>query len=247
MKNNYSQTLNFESVSPKKVSDFIFTQLEQAIILKELLSEQQLPTERELAAIFNVSRLTIREALSQLEAKKLIEKKLGAKGGTFVLPLTKNANNRNKKEIANDWESMKETFEYREIVEPNGAYFAAKRITNEEIKLLQSFLEASIQKDCTREQFRALDVKFHLAVAKASKNSYFERAVRDIRTKINPALDLVPYEPLVKEKNYHEHTQLLEAFKSGDAEKSKLLMKNHIKNSMKSIYEKVFSTVKNSD
>lgn len=40
--------LQFEKVNSKKVSDFILEQLEEAIILKELLSEEQLPTERSL-------------------------------------------------------------------------------------------------------------------------------------------------------------------------------------------------------
>lgn len=73
--------MRFEKVSAKKVSEFILEQLEEAIILKELLSEEQLPTERELAEIFNASRITVREALSELENRGLIEKCVGAKGG----------------------------------------------------------------------------------------------------------------------------------------------------------------------
>ncbi|GJM70884.1 hypothetical protein HMSSN036_31000 [Paenibacillus macerans] len=72
--------LPFEKVSTKKVSEFIKEQLEEAIILKEFMSEDQLPSERELAEIFNASRITVREALAALEAKGLIEKRVGAKG-----------------------------------------------------------------------------------------------------------------------------------------------------------------------
>lgn len=67
-------SFRFEKVSTKKVSEFIREQLEEAIILKELMSEEQLPAERDLAEIFNVSRITVREALSSLEEKGLIEK-----------------------------------------------------------------------------------------------------------------------------------------------------------------------------
>ncbi|MBJ8193694.1 FadR family transcriptional regulator, partial [Bacillus cereus] len=82
---------------------------------------------------FNASRITVREALSQLESKGLIEKRVGAKGGTFVLPVTANSHKRTREEIAKDWEHMLKVFEYRMIVEPEGAFLAAARITTDEL------------------------------------------------------------------------------------------------------------------
>lgn len=116
-------SFRFEKVSTKKVSEFIREQLEEAIILKELMSEEQLPSERDLAEIFNASRITVREALSALEEKGLIEKRVGAKGGTFVLPLTANSHKRTREEIMRDWDQMLKVFEYRTIIEPEGAFW----------------------------------------------------------------------------------------------------------------------------
>ncbi|WP_462411481.1 FadR/GntR family transcriptional regulator [Neobacillus sp. Marseille-QA0830] len=234
----------FETVSPKKVSDFIFDQLEEAIILKELLSGEQLPTERELATIFKTSRLAIREALSILEERGLIEKRVGAKGGTFVLPLTINSHMRNRLEIRKQWDEMTKVFEFRSIIEPEAAYLAAERISEQELNRLRDYLNQSIEPDCTRELFRSLDVKFHLTVAKASGNSYFEKAVRLIRTKINPALDLVPYNDRVKTVNYEGHVKLLEALEQRDGEQSREIMRLHISSSEKSIFSKVFTSEK---
>lgn len=235
----------FEKVTPKKVSDFILDQLEEAIILKELLSGEQLPTERELATIFKTSRLAIREALSLLEEKGLIEKRVGAKGGTFVLPLTLNSHMRNRMEIRKDWNEMKKLFEFRSIIEPEASYLAAKRISEIELDRLRDYLRMSIEPDCSRELFRSLDVKFHLAIAKASGNQYFEKAVREIRTKINPALDLMPYSDKVKKVNYEGHINLLKALERGDGEQSRDIMRLHICNSEESIYAKVFTSENN--
>jgi GntR family transcriptional regulator, transcriptional repressor for pyruvate dehydrogenase complex len=231
--------LRFEKVSAKKVSDFIREQLEEAIILKELLSEEQLPTERELAEIFNASRITVREALSQLESKGLIEKRVGAKGGTFVLPVTANSHKRTRAEIAQDWEYILKVFEYRMIVEPEAAFLAAARITADELDLLQHYLDQSIEADCTREWFRALDVKFHLAIAKASGNPLCEAAVRQIRTQINPALDLMPYDNQIRTVNYDVHTEILSALRARDAEKSREVMRRHIGHSADAIYARL--------
>lgn len=231
---------HFEKVSPKKVSDFIFDQLEESIILKELLPEEQLPNERDMAVMFNASRLAVREALSRLEEEGLIEKRVGAKGGTFVLPLTLNSHHRHREQIANNWEQWSKVFEYRLIIEPEAAFLAAERIQEEELQQLQHYLEMSIEEDCSRELFRALDVKFHLTIAKASGNFYFEKAVREIRTKINPALDLMPYSHQVRVRNSDSHFELLEVLRAHDGERSRILMHKHIEQSAYSIYHRVF-------
>lgn len=232
--------VRLEQVNAKKVSDFILEQLEEAIILKELLSEQQLPTERELASIFNASRLAVREALSQLEDKGLIEKRVGAKGGTFVLPVTMNSHLRNRKELEDNWEDMLRLFEYRLTIEPEAAALAAERITNEQLEELHSYLELSRVVTCPRELFRALDVKFHLKIAQASGNRYYEQAVRRIRTRINPALDLMPYNEQIRRTNNERHTALFEALKARDRNQSRDVMRQHIDGSADAIYARVF-------
>lgn len=231
--------LHFEKVSTKKVSEFIREQLEEAIILKELMSGEQLPSERELAEIFNASRITVREALAGLESKGLIQKRVGAKGGTFIQPVTANSHKRTAEEIKRDWELMLQVFEYRKIIEPEGAFLAAERITAGELDQLQSYLDQSLEPECTREWFRALDVKFHLAIAKASGNPYLESAVRHIRTKINPALDLMPYNEEVRRVNYEVHTEILTALKAHDSIRSREVMRRHTGFSAEAIYERV--------
>ncbi len=233
--------LHFEKVNSKKVSDFILEQLEEAIILKELMSEEQLPTERELASIFNASRLAVREALGQLEEKGLIEKRVGAKGGTFVLPVTMNSHLRTRNEIMRDWDRMLKLFEFRLLIEPEAACLAAKRITAEEMEQLQGYLDLSAAEDCPRELFRALDVKFHLTIAKASGNLHFEKAVRSIRTQINPALDLMPYDQTIRLVNNENHKVLLSAIKERDHEWSRELMRQHIAKSADAIYARAFT------
>ena len=60
----------------------ILSQLEQMITEGSLSAGEKLPPERELAAKFDVSRPSLREAIQKLEAKGLVVRKQG--GGTFV-------------------------------------------------------------------------------------------------------------------------------------------------------------------
>ncbi len=218
----------FKQVTPKRVSDFILEQLEEAIILKEVLPEEQLPPERELAILFKASRLAVREAIAELEQKGLIERRLGAKGGTFVLPLTAKIHQRTKQQIAENWTQTKEMLEYRSIVEPEAARLAAARITPGHLAYIRELVEKSSGENCTREMFRSLDVKFHLEIAQASGNSYFESAVRLVRTKINPGLDLMPYNRETQLASCELHHKLLEALAVRDGDLASNTMRMHV-------------------
>ncbi|MBP1990011.1 FadR/GntR family transcriptional regulator [Paenibacillus eucommiae] len=225
----------FKHVTPKRVSDFILEQLEEAIILKDVLPEEQLPPERELATLFKASRLAVREAIAELEEKGLIERRLGAKGGTFVLPLTAKTHQRTKQQIAENWARMKEMLEYRSIIEPEAARLAAARITTEQLAHIRELVEKSSGEDCTREMFRSLDVKFHLEIAHASGNSYIESAVRRVRTNINPGLDLMPYNRQTQLSSCELHHVLLEALDARDGDKASETMKAHVNKTLSAL------------
>ena len=58
--------------------------MRESILSGALAVDQRLPNEAELAAQFDVSRPTVREALKRLAAKNLIRSRRGASGGNFV-------------------------------------------------------------------------------------------------------------------------------------------------------------------
>mgnify|MGYP002624309688 CR=1 FL=1 len=233
--------IEFRKVNAVKISDIIFEQLKEAIILKELLPEQQLPPENELARIFETSRMTVRQALARLKEQGFIVQKVGTKGGTFVQPVTLYSEARSPEEIRQKWPQLREVFEYRVLIEPEAAAYAAKRMTDVELTCLQDLIEKSEEPGISRELFRAYDVKFHLAIARGSGNSYIEQAVRKIRTEINPSLDLMPYDEETRQANLEIHRKLYEAIAARDSILAKDLMRKHVIGAAQKIYEKLFS------
>jgi len=217
----------FRRVPAKHISDFVLEQLEEAIFLKEILPDEPLPPERELARMFNASRTVVREAIAELEKRGLVEKRLGAKGGTFVLPIAHKALEYAREQIVERKEELKELLEFRSIIEPEAAGLAAEKITEDELKALRGLLDASLR-DCTREQFRSLDVKFHLLIAQAARNSFIEKAVRQIRMKINLGLDLLPFDERVKAASNRYHERLYDALSRRDKDEARELMRQHI-------------------
>ena len=72
----------FEKIEPEKAANAVIHQIEQLILRGVLHPGERLPSERELATKFEVSRPTLRDALSDMEKRGLIVTRPGA--GVFV-------------------------------------------------------------------------------------------------------------------------------------------------------------------
>ena len=75
--------MQFETINPPKVSDAIVSQIEQLILDGVLKPGERLPPERELAHQLNVSRPSLREAITTLKSRGLLQSRRG--GGNFVV------------------------------------------------------------------------------------------------------------------------------------------------------------------
>jgi len=75
---------DIEPIKRTRLSEEVLKRLQKMIIEGSLKPGDQLPCERELAEMFQVSRASIREALRILEAMGFIEARVGVGGGTYV-------------------------------------------------------------------------------------------------------------------------------------------------------------------
>jgi len=74
-----------KAVLPRpRLSDQIRDELKRMILHGDLKRGVKLPTEEQLAAQLKVSKVSVREALRNLETEGLIEKRRGVHGGSFV-------------------------------------------------------------------------------------------------------------------------------------------------------------------
>lgn len=74
----------FKPVAGGRMSAQIVHQIVPLVRSGELQPGDRLPSERELADMFKVSRVTIRDALRVLEVMGLVEIRVGATGGAFI-------------------------------------------------------------------------------------------------------------------------------------------------------------------
>jgi DNA-binding FadR family transcriptional regulator len=74
----------FTQVRARRGPEQVAEQIREAILARRYKPGDRLPTEREMAEIFGVSRNGIREAMRSLESSGLVEVRLGSLGGVFV-------------------------------------------------------------------------------------------------------------------------------------------------------------------
>lgn len=165
----------FTQVLPIRSFEGVVAQIREAIYEGKLRNGDKLSSERELCLTFGVSRQTLREALRWLEAMGLIEIRLGAQGGIFVVePDGGQAGSAIDALIRFHQATPLELEEFRASFEAETAYWAAQRAEEADLIRLQQIvgqLAQGVANPLTPwAEISDLDLKFHTTVAEASKN-----------------------------------------------------------------------------
>lgn len=165
----------FEPTPVHRAREQVESQLSEAILSAEFREGDKLPTETELAEMFDVSRTMVREALRTLVARGLIDKTPGAGGGSFVTSV-------DHERLGLSVEGSIETtlrfgnIDYREInqvrrmLEIPSVREAALNRSDLDIKTLKGNIELQKATTVTDSEAASLDTSFHIAIAEASNN-----------------------------------------------------------------------------
>ena len=146
--------MRVEKVKTETIADKIAQQIEENILDGGLNKGDKLPSERDLAEQFEVSRPSIREAINKLQAKGIIEKIPG--GGSYICETLGSSFTDPLLEIlAKNQDAPLDMLEMRYAIEGLSAYLAALRATQEDKKLIQQrfdeLIEAHTHGDKKRE------------------------------------------------------------------------------------------------
>jgi len=188
----------------------------------------RLPSERELAETFEVSRPTIREAIIALEVLQKVEVKTSS--GVYVLE--QQINQSQQKEV-----SAFELTQARALVEGEAAALAASTISQDELVRLNETLIAMQNGDDAEKA----DREFHLIISTATRNNAILLAVenlwqlRDSRSDIKNAYKHVCSQS--DSDRLDEHTRIYEALKSKDPQAARSAMHHHFNRLINSLFE----------
>jgi len=155
--------------------EMIVDRIKSMIINGQLKCGDKLPSERELADKFQVSRVPIREALKILEYLGVLD---AQSDGMYIKNVGVN-DLLNKVDFAFDATSdmILNLLEVRISLEGTAAYYAALRHTDEDIQLIRESLEtmrklkqANLHNDEHILAMRQQSHKFHICMVNAAKN-----------------------------------------------------------------------------
>lgn len=222
-----------------KLSDQIYERIFGLIVSGEFPEKSKLPTEVDLADRLNVSRTIVREALARLRDEGFVVSRQGA--GTFVQrqqPEKFAAGFQPVGSIAD----VHRCFEFRIGIEGEAAYLAARRKdarNTEEIAQMLEVLETIVKQGAVGA---IADYDFHLAVSRATGNPFFISSMALLRPHIDFGMNLARSLSLRKPRSrvrqvQDEHAQIYDAIKSGDAERARGAMRQHIESARKRLFE----------
>ena len=223
----------FERVKHRKISDVIMQQLESMILEGSFTAGQKLPPERELAAQFDVSRPTIREAIQKLAARGVLSSRHG--GGTYVSDQLGSAFMDPLQDLLSSHEEfLYDQLEFRNALEGSASYYAALRSTDtDKAKLTACFeqlQQANQAQDFVREA--ALDVEFHMIIAEASHNVMLLHTLRSLHAvlakSISTNLRNLFSKKAARSLVMEQHQTLYHAIMSGDAEAARTAAHAHL-------------------
>lgn len=173
---------HFETVVFTCSHEQLVSQIERKVATGELASGDKLPTERELAAAFGVSRGVVRDAIRVLTTMGLVEVRQGS--GVYVrndpIPTISRALTLS---VTPDELSIYSLFEFREPLETLAARLAAERSTqaNREAIRRKAVITEVAAKNNDFSTFSRADWGFHSAIGEASGNPYLKAVLEATR------------------------------------------------------------------
>ncbi|HEX8966578.1 MAG TPA: FCD domain-containing protein [Chloroflexota bacterium] len=211
-----------------RASEDVAARILKAFYAEGLKPGEWLGTEANLAERFNVSRVTIRDAVSALAARGLIEVRVGARGG---LRIASGDPDRLIDAFSIQLRLMglsrDELFEAMLAIEPVTASLAAQRATEDEIADLRELVMRACAAIDDAELFTSLAVSFHQALADMSHNRALRASLAALRSTQLEHLGPSTTAPIA-ERVARIHTAILDAIAARDPELARERMRDHL-------------------
>lgn len=223
MKNRLKQGV----IRKERISDQLKSILKQSILDGHFKAGDKFPPEVKIAEQYNVSKVSAREALRQMEAEGLILKKRGIYGGSFV---AEPGSEKMVEVIINSYlfggVTAEDLAEFRRILEPGLVRLAARRRSEEDLAAMERCIreiEQSIQ-DGSPDQTKALS--FHRLIANACHNAFISALMESLVKVFQQVLAKTP-DPVAAKKDIKYNKLFYECIKNRDEDKAQEVMTAH--------------------
>jgi len=215
----------FQPVDSRRLYEQVADQIAALVRAGEFAPGQRLPAERDLAKSLRVSRPVVREAMIALEIAGLIEVRVGA--GAFVRerPAAPAV-------AINTGQSPSDVLKARTLIEGETAALAAARATPLDLAAIAARHEEMIAEHDAGRDWRAADLGFHAAIARASGNAALTAVVERLwQEQHAPVFSLLSERVRLSENwpaTVRGHAAILAAIRGGRRRAAREAMRAHL-------------------
>lgn len=214
-----------QTIRGERLSQRVVDELLGAIRTGRLEPGQRLPSERQLAEDFGVSRASVREGLRILELMETVEIHQGR--GAVVASTRQRSGQPLRRWLRSHQGEVVELLEVREALESAAAALAASREADE----IHPVLEATDELDVIVNA----DVEFHRGVADRSGNEVLAGLVDELNGVLEASRYAMFAIPGRRERSHRDHLSIARAINGRKPAEAAAVMRRHITNTMKEI------------
>jgi GntR family transcriptional regulator, transcriptional repressor for pyruvate dehydrogenase complex len=215
------------AIKKTRIHEEVVSQVHELIKEGRFKAGDQLPSERELAEAFKVSRTSVREALRALETRGLIISRTGT--GNFVADLPiESLVAPLAKLLIEEKDALADVFELRKLIEPHIAALAAERATAGDIDRMKRLLNKQreeVERGATGVE---ADTELHFAIGQATQNQAIKNLVSGLLDILSHSREESLQTEDRRKASILSHRAIVAAIEKHDQAKAREAMRDHI-------------------
>lgn len=215
------------------LTERVAAQIKKAIDAGQYCPGDKLPSENQLAELFQVSRTSIREAVKVLAGQGLVEVKRGI--GAFVTAATPDDHLTKLEDVIyRQKDQLLELFQIRRILEEEVAAQAVRKATGEDIDKLSKLIEAAEETAARNSETKigelhAINSNFHCTLLEITGNNTLKQIMNSLIDALDGSRRITLQLPGRHTISVAGHRVILDAIKEGDENKAREAMRDHLR------------------
>jgi GntR family transcriptional regulator, transcriptional repressor for pyruvate dehydrogenase complex len=215
--------LTADKIAVKKVSEQVEERIKGMIQSGMFKEGEKLPSVRELCEMFEVGRSAVRDAMTTLKGKGILQVKQGE--GAYIRAFDTESFFTTQLMLP-DTKDIRELFQARKMIEPGLAGMAAEKRTVEDVCILESFLSQEVMANWEA------DYEFHMKIARITGNRILVKLMAFIAASTRKAMidvhQHIQSRDEISNLVMEQHNRIFKSIQSSDATAARENMISHL-------------------